>query len=168
MNRKTAAAGMMILLTLLLAMLSVAASAESYDAGTMRLLRYEGSVEIFDPEGVSRFVLENVRFASGEAMQTGEDGLASIGLDDTKIVTMDASSRVEFIQENSHLRLKLSQGTLFLDVQEKLDENESLDIETATMTVGIRGTIVFVQSGPEAESGTGEKRGTRQHLLLPD
>ncbi len=165
MNRKTAAAGMMILLTLFLAMLSVAASAESYDAGTMRLLRYEGTVEIFDPEGVSRFVLENVRFASGEAMQTGEDGLASIGLDDTKIVTMDASSRVEFIQENSHLRLKLSQGTLFLDVQEKLDENESLDIETATMTVGIRGTIVFVQSDPEAESGTGEKRGTRLGVL---
>ena len=81
MNRRTAAARIVILLTLILVMISGSAAAENDTAGTMRLLRYEGSVEIFDPEGVPRFVLENVRFASGEAMQTGEDGLASIGLD---------------------------------------------------------------------------------------
>ena len=87
MNHMKAAARIMILLALILAMISGSTMAESYDAGTMRLLRYEGSVEIFDPEGVPRFVLENVRFASGETMQTGEDGIASVGLDDTKIVT---------------------------------------------------------------------------------
>ena len=140
------------LLALLLALVPCALAAESYEAGTMRLLRYEGSVEILDPEGLSRFVLENVRFASGESLRTGEDGMASVGLDDTKIVTLDSSSQVEFLQEDNHIRMCLTEGALFLDVQESLDENEGLDIQTTTMTVGIRGTIVFVS---ERDAGDG-------------
>ena len=56
------------------------AGAESYEAGTMRLLRFEGDVEILDAEGFPRFVLENVRFASGEILRTGGDGQASVHL----------------------------------------------------------------------------------------
>lgn len=40
------------------------AGAESYEAGTMRLLRFDGDVEILDADGFPRFVLENVRFAN--------------------------------------------------------------------------------------------------------
>lgn len=65
------------------------AGAESYSASTMRLLHYEGTVEIEDAGGAPRFVMENDRFSSGEAMRTGETSLASIGLDDSKIVTLD-------------------------------------------------------------------------------
>ena len=55
-----------LLLVLALALsLACSASAESYDAGTMRLLRHEGTVEIFDVQGNPRFLLDNVRFASG-------------------------------------------------------------------------------------------------------
>ena len=125
-----------------------AAAGEEYDSNTMRLLRYEGTVEILNPEGEPRFVLENVRFESGETLQTGEDGTASVGLDDTKIVTLDTLSRVEFLQEDAHMHLTLSEGTLFLDVQKKLDENETLDIETSTMVVGIRGTVVALSDFP--------------------
>ena len=78
-----------ILALVLVLSVCVPARTESYEANTMRLLRQEGQVEIYDPSGQSRFVMENVRFASGETMQTGEDGIASVGLDDTKIVTLD-------------------------------------------------------------------------------
>ena len=59
--------------------LTCSAAAETYGASTMRLLRYEGDVEIFDTAGNSRFVMENARFASGEAMRTGAESLASVG-----------------------------------------------------------------------------------------
>ncbi|MBR5345729.1 MAG: FecR domain-containing protein [Clostridia bacterium] len=156
MNRKiTIATRMVAVLALFLALaLCAGAAADSYDANTMRLLRYEGSVEIYDPTGLPRFVLENVRFSSGESMETGVDSLASVGLDDTKIVTLDASTRVDFVQESGHILLNLKQGSIFLDVQEKLDENESLDIQTTTMTVGIRGTVIFVSEDVNA-SGSG-------------
>ena len=120
------------------------AIAEEYTANTMRLLRYEGTVEIEDANGNPRFVMENARFSSGEAMRTGENSMASISLDAAKILTLDAESRVAFQKNGNHLVLNLTAGTLLLDVQEKLDENESLDIQTSTMTVGIRGTILYV------------------------
>ena len=124
--------------------LSGTAFGESYEASTMRLLRYEGDVVIEDASGNPRFVLENVRFNSGEAMKTGENSSASVSLDATKILTLDAETRVEFEKDGDHLVLNLTAGTLLLDVQEKLDENESLDIRTSTMTIGIRGTILYV------------------------
>ena len=144
-------------LAVLLSLLFLCSSAladESYTAGTMRLLRYEGDVTILNSEGVSRFVLEDVRFDSGESMLTGEDGIASVGLDDTKIVTMDHLTEVQFIREDQHLRLNLAAGTLFLDVREALDENEGFDIQTTTMTAGIRGTVVFFSVLP-APDGSG-------------
>ena len=182
MNRKAAVPARILALLALILTLALCGSAlaDSYDANTMRLLRYQGDVEIYDPSGMPRFVLENVRFASGEAMQTGTNGQASVGLDDSKIVTLDASSRVEFMQESGHIKLNLTEGTLFLDVQEKLDENESLDIQTTTMTVGIRGTIVFLTAGTDragaAVTTLGVLEGTAQidytdtsgaHRLLP-
>ena len=136
-----------------LALAPAALSEDAYDAGTMRLLRHEGTVEIFDVSGQPRFVMDNVRFASGEALQTGEDGIASVGLDESKIVTLDAQGRVEFIQEAQHIRLNLKKGSLFLDVQKSLDENEGLDIQTTNMTVGIRGTVVFMSTQPTPKGG---------------
>ena len=183
MNRKiTGVAHIQIVFAMILALVfCTAAQADTYEANTMRLLHYQGSVEIFDASGESRFVMENVRFSSGEVLQTGEDSLASVSLDDSKIVTLDANSRVEFIQEASHFRLNLLQGAIILDVQAKLDENESLDIQTSTMVVGIRGTLVFMSEEPtenaqEVRTKLGILEGTAQidyedqsgaHRLMP-
>ena len=148
-----------ILPTLLMILLLVFALAlpgtaeESYDASTMRLLRYEGDVQILDVTGVPRFVLENVRFDSGEALLTGEAATASVSMDDTKIVTLDESTRVEFLKEGEHMRLNLTEGQVFVDVSEKLDENASFDIQTTTLTVGIRGTLIFAAVQPPETPG---------------
>ena len=68
------------------------------------------------------------------------------------------------------MKLTLASGRLLLDVQEKLDENQSLDIETSTMVVGIRGTVVHVTSfdGTEEEMNRRlmEANPTFQELLL--
>ena len=158
MNKKPLFVLIALVLVLYAALAPCAAAESTQEAGTMRLLHYDGEVEIFDPDGNSRFVLENVRFASGETMRTGENSAASVGLDDTKIVTLDASSRVAFIQESGHLLLNLLEGALFVDVQKKLDENESFDVQTTTMTVGIRGTLLYVaQSAPGAPAGPAER-----------
>ena len=151
MIQKTA----MLLIACVLAFIVCGSSlAEEYSAQTMRLMHYEGNVEILDAGGQPRFVMENVRFASGEAMRTGAESYASVSLDAAKIVTMDQQSLVEFTKENSRIVLKLRDGSLMLDVQKKLDDNETLDIETSTMGVGIRGTIVIVSDHPlDQESG---------------
>ena len=113
--------------------------AESYTASTMRLLHYEGEVEIEDETGTSRFVTENALFNSGESMHTGEDSLASVGLDSEKIVLLDENTRVNFVKKGNALELTLKEGQIFIDVQEKLDADESFDIQVSTMSIGIRG-----------------------------
>ena len=122
--------------------------ADSYTSATMRLLRYEGTVEIEDSAGKPRAVMENARLNSGEAMKTAEASSASVGLDEGRIVTMDEKSRVEFEKKDAAVSMNLTEGKIFLDVSEKLSADESMDIKTSTMVVGIRGTIVYVSSEP--------------------
>ena len=116
----------------------------NYLATTMRLLRVEGTVTIEDSTGTTKPVLDNIRFQSGDALSTGSDGLASVGLDDTKIVTLENDSRVEFTKQGKQLELNLTQGALFFEVTEKLADDEKYEIKTSNMTVGIRGTSGYV------------------------
>ena len=93
--------------------------AESYSANVMRLMNYEGEVYILDEDGNSRFLMENARFNSGESLNTGAGAMASVGLDSSKILTLDSLTEVDFIQDKNDMILTLASGRLLLDVQEK-------------------------------------------------
>ena len=75
-NKRLIFAMMAIALMLMIAGTGIA---ESYEASTMRLLRYEGNVEIEDESGSARFVMENARFNSGERLRTGAAGSSDHG-----------------------------------------------------------------------------------------
>jgi hypothetical protein len=115
-------------------------------ATTMRILRLEREVSLED-NGKSSAVKENLRLHSGNALSTAVESLVSIGLDDTKIVTLDELSRAEFNQAGRKLDLKLTDGSLFFEVQKPLDDDETMDIRTSTMVVGIRGTSGWISVG---------------------
>ena len=142
----------MISLVLLAGLFPQIALADSYTSTTMRLLHYEGTVEIEDASGKPRAVMENARFSSGESMKTAAASTASVGLDEGRIVTLDEKSRVEFQKQNGAVSMNLTEGKIFLDVSEKLGANETMDITTATMAIGIRGTIVYVSSEPVTDA----------------
>jgi hypothetical protein len=108
-------------------------------ATTMRLLRMEGTVTL-EENGENKTVKENLRFKSGDAVSTDVQSLVSVGLDDTKIVTLDEESRAEFQKAGKDLELTLTKGKLFFNVTEKLDADASFSIRTSDMVVGIRGT----------------------------
>lgn len=134
-----------------IALVAVAAAAvcivmaqKNYLATTMRLLRIEGSVTVEDSKGGAKPIVDNMRFQSGDALSTGSNGLASVGLDDTKIVTLNADSRAEFVKKGKQLELKLTKGAVFFNVTEKLRSDETFEIKTSTMTAGIRGTSGIV------------------------
>ena len=119
-------------------------SGNKYTATTMRLLRVEGTVNIENSAGEIKPVMNNIRFQSGDALSTGFDGLASVGLDETKIVTLESNSRVEFTKSAKQLALNLTEGGMFFEVTEKLKDDETFDITTSNMTVGIRGTSGYI------------------------
>lgn len=117
---------------------------QGYLATTMRLLKAEGTVNIEDSKGGAKPVSDGLRFQSGDALNTGNDGLAMVGLDDKKIVTLDHDSRAEFQKKNKQLELRLTEGAMFVNVTEKLKSDEKFEIKTSNMTAGIRGTLLFV------------------------
>ncbi len=120
-------------------------------ATTMRILRIEGQVDLED-NGKSKSVTDNLRLKSGNALTTAVQSLVSIGLDDTKIVTLDEKSRAEFNQKGRQLDLNLTAGSLFFEVSKPLEADENFDIKTNTMVVGIRGTSGWVSVSGENES----------------
>ena len=126
------------------AVLCIVFAGKGYTATTMRLLRIEGVVNLEDSKGSVKPVSNNLRFQSGDALSTGADGLASVGLDNTKIITLQNESRAEFMKKNKQLELKLTKGAVFFNVTEKLKSDEKFEIKTSPMTAGIRGTSGMV------------------------
>lgn len=139
-------------------------SGNKYTATTMRLLRVEGTVNIENSAGEIKPVMNNIRFQSGDALSTGYDGLASVGLDETKIVTLESNSRVEFTKSAKQLELNLTDGGMFFEVTEKLKDDETFDITTSNMTVGIRGTSGYVRAN--LKSGSTLLQLTSGHVTL--
>ncbi len=120
-------------------------------ATTMRIIRIEGDVSL-EEDGLPKTVKDNLRLKSGDALSTALQSLVSIGLDDTKIVTLNENSRAQFNQSGRKLDLKLTAGSLYFEVSEPLTQEETFDIRTSTMVVGIRGTSGIVSVDGEHES----------------
>ena len=115
-------------------------------AMVMRLIRQEGEVALLDASGQDVAILDNMKLYSGNALETGGDGLVDLSLDDTKYLTIENKSNVVFEKSGKALELKLNSGRLFFNVTEKLADDETMDISTSTMVVGIRGTSGWVDA----------------------
>lgn len=123
-------------------------NSKKLSATTMRVLQMKGTVSL-EENGQEKTVSENLRLKDGNALSTGGESLVSIGLDDKKIVTMDELSRAVFSQKGKILNLELTDGRIFFEVKEKLEDDEAFNINTSTMVVGIRGTSGMVSADEE-------------------
>ena len=127
-------------------------------AASMRILRLEGSVQL-QRDGQDRKITDSMRLQSGDTVQTETQSLLSVGLDDTKIITLEEDSAAEVLKKLKWLQLNLTRGVCFFQVTRSLEDDESFDITTTTMMVGIRGTSGYV---------TAEKDGQLETLTLTD
>ncbi len=133
-----------VVLTGLLVVSTVGLSAcgnKKMTAIVMRLMKSEGQVVLTDEKDAEKSMLENMNLYSGYHLKTGSDGEVKINMDDTRLVTLANNSLLGFEKENKAMRLALEEGEMFFNVTEKLSEDESLDLESSTMIVGIRGTF---------------------------
>ena len=112
-------------------------------ATTMRLIKASGTVKITWQEK-EQDVREDMKLLSGTEVRTKKDSLAGIGLDDVKAVTLSEETKVDVTQKNKKLELELLKGEIYFKVMQPLEADESFDIKTSSMTVGIRGTSGYV------------------------
>ena len=93
--------------------------------------------------------MENLGLYSGYGVITRAASYGWINLDDVKLAKMDQESEVEIVKEDKLLEINVSSGSLFFNVTEPLAEDETMNIRTSTMFVGIRGTCGWVETETE-------------------
>ena len=136
------------LLALALALTMVcgnAALAADNAAVNMRLTKTEGDVAISTSSGKSLTKMTNMRLYNGYQLATDEESYAWVNLDDAKLAKLDAVSTANIRKSGKKLEILLDSGNIFFNVSKPLDSDESLNIRTSTMVVGIRGTSGWVE-----------------------
>lgn len=120
------------------------AACGSGTAAFMHLLRAEGEVSIQGEAGKSVKVTENMGLYSGYQLDTEAASYAWIEMDKTKLAKMDEDSEIEIRKKDQDLTIRLREGGIFFNVTEPLEDDETMEIRTSTMAIGIRGTCGWV------------------------
>ncbi len=143
-------AGFLALFLLWCGQAAAAASETTSDsAKKIQLVETEGDVTVTDSSKNNVSLSRNgeTRLYSGYHIVTGKDSFAWFSLDESKAVKLDVSSEVEVRSRGRKLELLLISGALYCNVSEPLKENETFQIRTSTMVMGIRGTVLGVDIG---------------------
>lgn len=119
-------------------------------AATMFLRKTEGTVQVSDAEGQRVEPAENLGLYSGYAVGTQGQSYAWIDLDKVKLAKLDENSAADIVKEGNALSIEMRSGSLFFNVTEPLAEDETMEICTSSMMVGIRGTCGWVEA-PDAQ-----------------
>ena len=133
------------LLALSLLLSLAACGGRDATATAMHLTRTEGTVAVSDGGGKDVPVLDNLGLYSGYGVNTRPASYAWINLDDVKLVKLDQNSGITIQKEEKRLEIELKSGSLFFNVTQPLEEDETMGIRTSTMLVGIRGTCGWVE-----------------------
>ena len=149
-------------LALLLTSCSGGASATS-----MHLRKTEGTVGVSDGEGKDITAKDDLGLYSGYQVGTQEKSYAWIDLDRVKLTKLDADSQIEINKEGKKLEINVKSGSLFFNVTEPLDDDETMNIAASTMIIGIRGTCGWVGENTAALlGGTVEVTAGEQNVTI--
>ena len=145
--RKIRSVAWIICICLVFSALSVGTSfaAEKAKAASFRLEKAEGTVEITGSNGKSISPSEGMLFYSGDVIRTSAKSYAYISLDDSKLLKIDELSQATVKKSGKKLEIKLDEGALYFEVNEKLAGDESMTIGTSTISLSIRGTAGVVR-----------------------
>ncbi len=164
--------GLFLLLSLVL-MLGMTAPALAADtAATMKLSQTEGTVSVCNAAGRNMPLRDDMRLYNGYIIETGAKSYAWINLDDTKLIKMDASSKVEVRKSGKQLEVFLHSGGLCGDISKKLESDETMNVRTSTSIAGIRGTFFETTvMRPPADPSNNRPEVSKQTLIpvvVPD
>ena len=115
-------------------------------AASMLLRKTEGAVTVADAEGADIAPEENLGLYSGYTVGTGAKSYAWIDLDKVKLTKLDANSAAQVTKDGKNLSIHVTSGSLFFNVTEPLAGDETMEISTSSMLVGIRGTCGWVEA----------------------
>lgn len=141
------------LLTVTLCALPTYADDQTATASVMRLEMTEGETQVRNAAGREVTVREGGRLYSGYELTT-QEGYVWISLDQDKLIKLDWDTQVTVKKTGKNYEILLEYGSIFFDVEKPLEEDETLDIRTSTLSTGVRGTMGMVTSQPKFSQGS--------------
>ena len=139
MMRKAAHGALSLVLTLFLVFGQIAPAFADYASSAMSVNEVSGTVTVTDAGGKEYKPWKGMQFRSGYTVQTSAASYVRINLDNSIILKLDASSKVEVYKSGSNLEIRLKSGSIYVDVKEKLTTNSCTTV-TSNMTAGVHGT----------------------------
>ena len=114
-------------------------------ASSIRMAKTTGNIYVQDKGGKDLSLTENMMLYKGYQVDTREESYAWLNLDSVKLAKMDEESQIRIKSAGKQLEVQVDSGNLFFHIKEPLEDEESLDIRTSNMVVGIRGTCGWVE-----------------------
>ena len=136
---------MLLAVVMAVGLLPLSACSGGTSAATMHLRRTEGTVSVSDNDGKSVTPMDNLGLYSGYGVGTRSASYAWIDLDDVKLAKLDQNSEISIEKDGKKLDIQLKSGSLYFNVTQPLEDDETMDIRTSTLLVGIRGTSGWVE-----------------------
>lgn len=129
------------ILTLVVAMfVSFSFATGTAKGKTIRLENFSGKIEVSSGSGKQINASEKMRIFDGYTVKTLDNSEAYLSLDDTKVIKITENTEIKIKKSWFSNKISVIAGKLFFNVTKPLESNESLNISTSTMSMGIRGT----------------------------
>jgi|GEM_PF-4895606 len=110
----------------------------------LQIEKIEGTAYIVNKKGTKIEARAGVKLSSGESVQTSAGSYVYISLDESKLVKLNELSQVQVNKSGKKLSLKVEEGELYFEVNEKLADDESMEFTASTMAMSVRGTAGII------------------------
>lgn len=113
---------------------------------------FEGEVT-FERNAKEKDIAEGINLKSEDIITTGEDGLVELLVDSDKHILAQENTSFEIISKGNEkkgkLVIKLNYGTSLVEIENKLNDKSSVEVETPNTSLSVRGTTFEVSYSKE-------------------
>lgn len=115
----------------------------------------DGQVSL-ERDSSEKDIVEGMNLKSKDMVTTGDDGLLELLVDTDKHILAKQNTCFEIVsngnEKKGKLKIKLEYGSSLIEIENKLNENSSVEVETPNASLSVRGTTFEVSYSKEDKS----------------
>ncbi len=149
----------MVATVLMFSMTTIACSGKSSETyRSVKIEETEGITEVKRTQDQSLTAYEGMKLTQGDDVYVTEESSMVMQLDDDQYVFADAHTKfhldVSGKKEEGKVQIVLSEGSVLIEIQNKLSAEEVFEVTTPNATMAVRGTVFYVETDKDE---TGEQ-----------
>lgn len=115
----------------------------------------DGEVSL-ERDSSEKDIVEGMNLKSKDMVTTGDDGLLELLVDTDKHILAKQNTCFEIVsngnEKKGKLKIKLEYGSSLIEIENKLNDNSSVEVETPNASLSVRGTTFEVRYSKEDKS----------------